>query len=129
MHIDDEVIKNIRNALLAGMISLEDTVHYYNMINDSRTADFLINNECATSHFKFLREVLNNPILSMCPQCGHHNSNIECPIIRCEYCDHEFKINTKNADKVCDECVAFKTKKCNKKPNNDKGGKNNYGNE
>ncbi len=117
MIIDDSMFNNhLRKLINIGLTQLENYKEYYTILNDDSTRQFLIDNDACPPHFKFLAEVIMNQKLTKCPECGHYNDNIECPIIRCEICDHEWKIDTQTSDKVCEGCIAFQTENCIKKP-------------
>jgi hypothetical protein len=120
MNVPDDIWDKVANLTTIGLISLENMKEFYDVVNDVNLRNFLIENNAASNQLKFLTEVLNEPKLTKCPNCGHYNSNIECPIIRCDYCDHEWPVKTKSSDLVCNECYAFQTQQCNKKPPKDK---------
>jgi hypothetical protein len=120
MNIPDDMWFEITKICKAGLINLENTKEFYDIVNNERIRNFLVENNCATSQVLFLKDVLDNPIHTKCPNCGHYNSNIECPIIRCEYCDFEWAIKTEHSDKVCEECISFITHHCDKNPPKDK---------
>jgi hypothetical protein len=116
MIINSNVIENyLKHIIKVGLLTLENTSLYYKIINDKETADTIIGMNAGTPHFMFLQEVLDNQELSKCPKCGHYNDNIECPILRCDVCDHQWKIETLHADEVCLDCTAYKTDNCKQK--------------
>jgi len=102
----------LKHLLKLGLAESQNTKLYYDIINEKELAKFMVENGIATSHFKFLYDILDNQELTKCPSCGHYNDNIECPILRCEICDHQWKITTPSTSDVCIECVAFKTSHC-----------------
>lgn len=118
MIIDDKVfLQLIRPVMLAGLDTMENTPEFYEIINSEEKRSFLIENEVATATVKFLDHVLRNQKLTRCPECGHYNDNIECPIIRCEYCDHEWAIEKNDiTEAMCNECRAHLTSHCDGKP-------------
>jgi hypothetical protein len=122
MNINEMVFKDLQVLIKVGLETLQNTRKYYDLVNNKETSRFLVENNCSPPHFSFLKEMLDNQEYTVCIKCGHYNANIECPIIRCEYCDTEWKVDSRTSDSVCEDCVAVKTNNCNKKPN--KGNKN-----
>lgn len=117
MIVDDNIFnKHIKHLIAIGLSQIENYKKYYELVNNTELRRFLIESGASTPHFRFLSEVLDNPKLTKCPECGHYNDNIECPIIRCEVCDNEWKIETPSSDEVCGTCIAHQTENCNKKP-------------
>ena len=118
MIIDDDIFNNhIKHLIKLGLDTAENSKLYYDTLNNHQSAMFIKENELGTPQFNFLIDILDNQELTKCPHCGHFNDNIECPIIRCDVCDHEWYVETPNSDSVCEACVAFKTDKCDKTPN------------
>ena len=117
MIIDDEIFNNyITKLIKVSLEELANTRYYYSIINNRSISDFIYSNNAGTPHFRFLKEVLLNQELAKCPKCGHYNDNIECPIVVCGYCNTEFIIHSDSSEDVCNDCIAYKTKHCDKKP-------------
>jgi len=119
MVIDDTILNDLKKVIKAGLYTLENSELYYNIVNNRETSDFIYDNKIGTPHFNFLKEMLRAQHLTSCPNCGHFNDNVECPIIVCEYCSHHFKVVTPSSESVCDDCIASKTGKCNREPISD----------
>ena len=118
MIIDDEIFNGVLTPLVkTGISYIENTDEFYHLINNREIAAFIYSNNMGSPQFMFLYEMLQQPELSRCPMCGNYNENIECPIIRCENCDHEWKVETLSSDLVCNECTAYKLQTCEKKVN------------
>lgn len=118
MIIDDDVFEKFVKPLISiGLDTVENTKLYYDTLNSYQGSLFIKENGLGTCQFNFLLDILNNQDLTKCPQCGSYNDNIECPIIRCDICDHEWSVKTDHSNEVCNACVAFKTDKCDKTPN------------
>jgi hypothetical protein len=121
MIIDDSLFnKHIKHLLILGLDALQNTKKYYELVQNREVADFIMQTGGATPHFCFLRSVLDNQEVTKCPACGHYEDNIECPIIRCSICDHEWKIDIPYSNDVCEVCVADITMKCKRIPQRSK---------
>ena len=119
MLIEDHIWeKYIVKFVQLGMGYAENSRLYYDAINDINVRKLLLESKATTPHFDFLCEILDNPEYVVCPNCGQHNTNVDCSIIRCEFCDHEWKINTQKGDILCEDCIACKTGRCDKRPPN-----------
>jgi hypothetical protein len=114
MNIDDDTLKELATLVTVGLIWTEGTSRYTDIVNNTQVRRFIVQNDMATEHFKFLDYVLNNQKVTKCPKCGHFNTNIECPVIVCDYCGDEFIIHGPEAVAVCKDCIAYKTRKCEK---------------
>ena len=113
MIIEDDIWETyIKQFIQLGIEWLQNTPLYYEAVNNKKVARLLNEHNVKVPHFLFLDYVLTNNKITECPNCGHYNDNVECPIIRCELCDHEWKINTPFNNMVCDNCIAAKTLKC-----------------
>lgn len=121
MIIDDRIWEEyICKLIKIGLATVENTGFFYDCLNEKEVRRLIVESKANTGTFGFLHDVLEDPFLARCPVCGHNNENIDCPIIRCEYCDHEWKVQTYHSNAACRECIAHKTGNCNSKPNNNK---------
>lgn len=115
MIIDDEIFNGVVAPLCrAGVGLIENTSEFYHLVNNHEIASFIYTNKLGSAQFNFLYEILQNQELTLCPECGHYNDNIDCPIIRCEKCDFEWEVSTPSAVDVCKACDAFKLGTCEK---------------
>lgn len=120
MVVDDKLLNNISKLTRSGLDNLEGTQLYNDMLSDKHLTDFLKSIDGLPPEARFITYIVNNPKLARCPKCSEYNSIIECPIIRCEYCDHEYLVITPHNEAVCKRCVADKVNTCQHKPNNDR---------
>jgi len=115
MIVDDELMKKyLLKFIKMGIQYAENTEFYYETINNKEVARFLKENNIMVPHMHFLDYILENQKLTKCPKCDHYNSNIECPVIRCELCNHEWIVDTPYNYAICEDCIAYKTGKCNR---------------
>ncbi len=121
-NFNDKVDDFIKNAVLYYLDQIESTV-----INTSYEKELISNNE--TSIYKFLcdKGLANNRIkalnsiakelkqLKKCPNCNTTVFSVDCSMVVCTNCHHEFFIHTKETVEYCKECVGYTIGDCEAK--------------